>query len=552
MTEAVALGNIEDGKWHSVKVVWDADTKTLSYTFDGKAVGTLSKDLAEAYFGGSNLVHFGFTGSTGGAKNLQQVRINSVDAQFADPSHGHAMPDEHVDCACAFAIEHLADFVTLSGSARYNATTNVATLTPEAPWKIGALMSDDRIDLDQNFIIQFDIFAGKADAGADGLAFVLHNDPVGSRAVGAGGGALGAGGIRNGLAIEFDTWNNGANVGDIAADHTRFFDTDAAANNNQITKAVGLGNIEDGFWHAVQVSWNAASQTLTYSFDGVTVGTLTKDLSAAFFGGSQFAHFGFTAATGGATSLQQVRVVGVDATFEDGAHDHHDEQAPAMDLSGSGIYNRAGGAVTLTPNAQWKTGGVMSEERIDISHDFTIALDIFLGGKDAGADGLAFVLHNDWRGADALGTGGDGLGAYGIKKGLGIEFDTWNNGAAVFDIAGDHTRFIDTDAATSKGALSPAVNLGNIENGQWHAVKVNWDAETHTLSYTFDGKYMGALTKDLQSTYFGDSQFVHFGATAATGGATNLQQVRFVSVDATFEHADDNHHMSDITMNDTM
>ena len=194
----------------------------------------------------------------------------------------------------------------------------------------------------------------------------------------------------------------------------------------------------------------------------------------------------------------------------------------------------------------------MSEDRIDMSHDFTIALDIFLGGNDAGADGLAFVLHNDGRGSAALGNGGAAIGAYGINNGLAIEFDTWNNGAAFFDIAGDHTRFIDTDAPTSEGALSPAVNLGNIEDGKWHAVKVNWDAETHTLSYTFDGKYMGSLMADLQSTYFGGSQFVHFGATAATGGATNLQQVRFVSADATFEHADDNHHMSDITMNDNM
>ena len=62
----------------------------------------------------------------------------------------------------------------------------------------------------------------------------------------------------------------------------------------------------------------------------------------------------------------------------------------------------------------------MSEGRIDITHDFTIDLDVFLGGKDIGADGLAFVLHNDPRGTKAVGLGGGNLGAWGIQNGLAI------------------------------------------------------------------------------------------------------------------------------------
>ena len=37
------------------------------------------------------------------------------------------------------------------------------------------------------------------------MAFVLHNDPNGANAIGGAGGNLGAMGLQNGLAIEFDT-----------------------------------------------------------------------------------------------------------------------------------------------------------------------------------------------------------------------------------------------------------------------------------------------------------------------------------------------------------
>ena len=46
-------------------------------------------------------------------------------------------------------------------------------------------------------------------------------------------------------------------AGDIAPDHTRFIETDAPIAQRFVSGAVGLGNIEDNIWHAVQVSWDA-------------------------------------------------------------------------------------------------------------------------------------------------------------------------------------------------------------------------------------------------------------------------------------------------------
>ena len=56
---------------------------------------------------------------------------------------------------------------------------------------------------------------------------------------------------------------------DIAGDHTSFLDTDSSF----ATTPVALPNIENGAWHPVVVTWNATTQTLSYTFDSQPVGT---------------------------------------------------------------------------------------------------------------------------------------------------------------------------------------------------------------------------------------------------------------------------------------
>ena len=181
-------------------------------------------------------------------------------------------------------------------------------------------MSTGRIDVRQNFTVAFDVNLGASDTGADGAAIVFHNDPRGANAIGADGSGLGVGGIQNGLAIEFDTYNStaaglsGAGMPgfDIASDHTGFLGTNSAF----ATTPVALPNIEDGAWHPVVVTWNAATQTLNYTFDNQPMGTLTSDIATQFLGGSNFAYFGFGAGTGGLSNTQSVRNINVTATFE--------------------------------------------------------------------------------------------------------------------------------------------------------------------------------------------------------------------------------------------
>jgi hypothetical protein len=68
------------------------------------------------------------------------------------------------------------------------------------------------------------------------------------------------------------------------------------------------------------VSWDAALETLSYSFDGKQAATLTGDLANTYLADSEFAYFGFTAATGGLSNLQQVEINGLDAILAGGSH----------------------------------------------------------------------------------------------------------------------------------------------------------------------------------------------------------------------------------------
>src|SRR5262245_36362199 len=442
-----------------------------------------------------------------------------------------------IDVGGELLSKQMGSWVTLNGNAVHDASTDAFVLTQDAPNQKGAVMSNERIDVRSDFDISFNVYLGNKDAGADGMAFVLHNDPFGGDATGGGGGLLGASGIRYGVGIAFDTYQNAA-WGDIANDHTNFFRTDALPDQARLSAQVNLGNIEDGTWHKVQVSWDVALQTLSYSFDGKQAGTLTGDLANTYLAGSEFAYFGFTGGTGGLSNLQQVEVNKFDALLEDGTEVQFNRPSLVIaglgggaTLNGDAHYDAASDVITLTQDVQGQKGAVMSNERLDLRSDFDISFNVYLGNKDAGADGMAFVLHNDPLGVGAAGDAGGLLGAFGIHNGVGIAFDTYQN-AAWGDIANDHTNFFRPDALPDQARLSAQVNLGNIEDGTWHKVQVSWDVALQTLRYSFDGKQAGTLTGDLANTYLAGSEFAYFGFTGGTGGLSNLQQVEINGLDA--------------------
>jgi Bacterial lectin/Domain of unknown function (DUF1929) len=415
----------------------------------------------------------------------------------------------------------------LNGTASHIYGTNKYTLNTDNTGQVGSVMSDKRIDLTHDFDLQFALLMGNKANPADGIAFVLHNDPSGNNAIGGTGGNLGAAGLRDGLAIQFDTYPNSI---------TDFATTDPSAAKYQ-SNQVALNNLANGNWHNVDVHWSAATQTLTYTFDGKQVGQLqlTPAQFASYFGGSNYAYFGFTGSTGGASDLHQISLNSLSATFEAGSPPGtpHPNDGSIFDVStiaqhvtvnGSATYLAANHAYTLTPDATNQAGSVNFNDKVDLTHNFNMAFDIYFGPKQAAADGMTFVLDNDPKGVNAVGGTGGNLGAIGLQNGLAIEFNTYQNA---------HTEIINT-AAGPGGALTPATNLGNIVDGRWHQVDVTWDSQAQTLRYWVDGKLDGTLTGNIATQYLGGQTTAYVGFTGATGGAHDIQQVRVAAVDAYF------------------
>ena len=86
---------------------------------------------------------------------------------------------------------------------------NCVTLTPDLLSQRGCAWDANSVmNFAANFSYDIDVNLGSNDGGADGMAFVFQNDPLGRCKCGTVGGALGAGGILNSVVVELDTYIN--------------------------------------------------------------------------------------------------------------------------------------------------------------------------------------------------------------------------------------------------------------------------------------------------------------------------------------------------------
>ncbi|MFT6197929.1 MAG: hypothetical protein ACJAXY_002272, partial [Nonlabens sp.] len=185
----------------------------------------------------------------------------------------------------------------------------------------------------------------------------------------------------------------------------------------------------------------------------------------------------------------------------------------------------------ITPNLNGQSGAIWSPDRINMLGDFIIEFRIFLGTNDAnGADGLTFVLKNNP--TPIIGNLGGGMGYEGIPNSFAVEFDTWQNGE-LGDPTFDHIAMVSAGqnnhnlAQNLAGPILASTTSNNVEDGQEHDVRIEWNATTQTMSVYFDCSLRLSYTGDLISQVFGGSVFTYFGFTGSTGGAANLQRVCF-------------------------
>jgi hypothetical protein len=205
------------------------------------------------------------------------------------------------------------DFDTIAQLFKTNGTATIISdnefqLTQPEIGYAGSVWQTKKIDLRKDFIISTQVFLGYDDYGGDGIAFALQS--LSDSELGEGGGGFGYYGITPSIAVEFDTYWNDDRY-DPPEDHLAFIKngdvTHNTVNHPVIANPLPI-DLENGQWHDVAFSWDAASQTFTVSFLSTTY-TYKEDVIHTIFGGTPYVYWGFTGATGAAVNDQRVRII---------------------------------------------------------------------------------------------------------------------------------------------------------------------------------------------------------------------------------------------------
>lgn len=176
----------------------------------------------------------------------------------------------------------------------------------------------------------------------------------------------------------------------------------------------------------------------------------------------------------------------------------------------------------LTTNTLNTSGSVWNNNKIDLRKSFDFQFNVSLGCNDAnGADGIVFALQPI---STSVGSTGGGMGFQGITPSIGVTLDTWQN-IPNNDPVYDHIDFQFNGNLTHIGVPPPiSATSDNVEDCNWHTLRITWDAITKIYTAFFDGQQRITITNDLINTTFKGDPMVFWGFTGSTGGASNLQQ----------------------------
>ncbi|MBM7840727.1 putative repeat protein (TIGR01451 family) [Alkalihalobacillus xiaoxiensis] len=203
-----------------------------------------------------------------------------------------------------------------------------------------------------------------------------------------------------------------------------------------------------------------------------------------------------------------------------------------------------------------KRSAMWFKQKVDLSRPFTTSMHLYINSsspdKSQIADGLTFTMHNDSNGANAIGQGGESLGAYGtirnnssyggfIRNAVSFEFDTYFNG----DYSdrsltnANHTAVVIPSGTTREGNryrmnhqhVNYYRGANSIVSSNWQPFTVNWTPKNNrsgTLTYTFRGNTTSYEISDYSQT-FGSSN-VHWGFTGSTGQQDGMYAIAYANL----------------------
>ncbi|WP_457922186.1 mucin-binding protein [Levilactobacillus brevis] len=246
--------------------------------------------------------------------------------------------------------DNFEDYFSLNGSATYDQTTGIVTITPDENNKVGNFSLKSKIDMNTSFTLTGQINLGNrtsSQGGADGIGFAFHTGNTTD--IGNAGGNLGIGGLQKAIGFKLDTCHNGyrtpqanedgAQVAstdsngygwDTDPDGTKFPQFGAFVNTSQkLVKAqdghsysrwwatTDMSSVQelnsgdlDGQSHDFVVSYDGSNRKLTikYTETGGNVLTWSTSIPDAY----QAMAMVVSASTGGFKNLQQFKISSFD------------------------------------------------------------------------------------------------------------------------------------------------------------------------------------------------------------------------------------------------
>ncbi|NRA95031.1 MAG: hypothetical protein HRU14_02360 [Planctomycetes bacterium] len=239
-------------------------------------------------------------------------------------------------CELASAQIGYTDFSSVAGLSLNGSASqlgNVLQLNPAAGNQAGTVWADVRQQVVGGFFCQFTFRITRVGAGADGMSFIIHDDPAGTGAIAQPGGSLAytsqpftpTNSMMNLLVVELDTYINAwsqipdSSTNEISVHLYPGFPTSASGADeiNSIGRTTPAINFSDGAVHSLLIFYypgtlevyldSAPAPTLSVPFDfatggvnlnGVPIGGLTLNPNGAYVG--------FTGTTGGLYEVNEV------------------------------------------------------------------------------------------------------------------------------------------------------------------------------------------------------------------------------------------------------
>lgn len=388
-----------------------------------------------------------------------------------------------------------------------------------------------RLDPDTSFSTDFSfrIAGGDGDFGADGFTFVLQGAAAGVQLGGSGGG-LGYGGMGSSIAVAFDTFAGGEDLGAnrvqvlLNGETVKIVDVPAGFDLNATTAAKHAWIDYDGGTNTLSVY---LSQGTTKPVEPLF--TTMIDLPLLLDGA---AYAGFTAGTGGLRNQHDILSWNFSSGEKPLAFDL-DSMATAgavMALNGTATIGPAGLLLT-TGMGTFEAGSAFYETPLTVSANTSFSTDFGFrigGGSGAGgADGFTFVIQSSDAGTAAIGGAGGALGYAGfgqIGESLAIAFDTWQGAE---DTGDNQITVLRNGNAVAKLANVAAPFDLNGTADQRHAW-IDYNGGTNLLSVFLSetgvkpATALLTLTVDLPALV---DDTAYIGFTGATGGLTNQHEI---------------------------